>query len=204
MRQIASRYDCWLITRENNVELVREQARAEGLERLHVVGFDLPVWARFWKRGSRGAVLYFYLWQLGLIRLARRLDREHGFDVVHHLTFASSWIPSGLAYVGKPFVWGPVGQHPRVPDRFLLARDLRARAGEWAKWTVRCVITRLDPFLRRTVQCADRILSLGSEGERGIPSRHRGRIVPMLACGTPRGSGMATNAGRSRFSLPSA
>ncbi len=54
VRQIARRHDCWLITRENNVEIVEERAREEGLRRLRVRGFDLPAWMRFWKRGARG------------------------------------------------------------------------------------------------------------------------------------------------------
>ena len=151
-RQIARRHECWLITRENNAPLVEERARAEGLRSLHVVGFDLPPWLRFWKRRSRGAVAYFSLWQRALARLARRLDREVGFDVLHHLTFASSWIPSGLAGLERPFVWGPVGQHPRVPARFLPRAALRARAAEWAKEAVRESLVRCDPAVRRTLE----------------------------------------------------
>lgn len=184
VKQIASRYDCWVITRENNVELVQRQAQQEGLHRLRVIGFDLPRWARFWKRGSRGALLYFYLWQLGLTRLARKLDREHDFDAVHHLTFSSSWVPSGLAAVDKPFVWGPIGRHPRVPDRFLLRADLRLRIAEMLKGLVRNLMPKVDPFTRATVRAADSILSLGQEGARNVPSEHASKIEPMLACGT--------------------
>ncbi len=161
VRQIARQHDCWLITRENNVEAIEERAREEGLDGLHVVGFDLPAWMRFWKHGSRGAVPYFYLWQLGLVPLARRLDREHDIDVVHHLTFASSWIPSGLSWVGKPFVWGPVGQHPVVPERFILEQDRRLRLAERGRQLARTVLAKADPFMRHTVRHADCILSLG-------------------------------------------
>ncbi len=183
-RQVSQRYDTWLITRENNVEKVEAAARAEGLERLHVIGFDLPPWARFWKRGSRGAMLYFYLWQLAMGRRARQLDREFDFDVVHHLTFASSWIPSGLASLDKPFVWGPVGQHPRVPDRFLMRDDVRSRLSEVSKAAIKRTLLAVDPFVKRTHQNADRILSLGTE----FPGRLDGDILhklqPCLACGT--------------------
>ena len=184
VRQIASRHDCWLITRENNVEFIERAARDEGLDRLRVRGFDLPYWMRFWKRGARGAMPYFYLWQLGLVRLARAMDREVDFDVVHHLTFSSSWIPSGLSFVSKPFVWGPVGQHPRVPDRFLLRSDWKLRLSEWGKACLRNTLPVVDPFLRHTVRSADRILSLGREGRSAIPRSRADRIVPMLACGT--------------------
>lgn len=183
-RQIAQHHDLWLITRENNVAAIETRARQEGLQGLTVIGFDLPRWTRFWKRKRRGAVAYFYLWQSGLTRLARRLDREHDFDLVHHLTFASSWIPSGLSMVGKPFVWGPVGQHPRVPDRFLPKYDLKQRLAEPAKAFVRRCLMNLDPFLKHTFRKADLILSLGNEFDRHVPPTVQAKVKRFLACGT--------------------
>jgi len=182
-RQIALRHDLWLVTRENNVEAIEREARAQGLGRLRVVGFDLPPWARAWKRGSRGAVAYFSLWQRSLAGLARELDRKHGFDVVHHLTFASSWIPSGLAELEPAFVWGPVGQHPRVPDGFLAPGALLPRAAEPAKALARWGCARLDPALARTLERSDLILSLSHVFERRLPRRHRHKLVRMLAAG---------------------
>lgn len=183
-REIAERHEVWLVTRENNVERVRAAARELGLERLHVEGFDLPRWARWWKRGERGAMLYFYLWQLAVGVRARALDRRHDFDVVHHVTFASSWIPSGLSFVGKPFVWGPVGRHARVPDRFLDRRNWRARAAELAKAALKRVCELTDPMLWLTRKRADLILSIGEDFARELPRPWRKKTRAFLACGT--------------------
>ncbi|MBK7874823.1 MAG: glycosyltransferase [Planctomycetes bacterium] len=139
---------------------------------------------RAWKRGGRGAVLYFYLWQLALARRARALDRALDFDVVHHVTFASSWIPSGLAFVGKPFVWGPVGRHPRVPDRFLARGDLRARAAELAKAACKRAVELADPFLAATRRRADLVLGIGPDDVAVLPAPVRLRARAFLACGT--------------------
>lgn len=180
-RQIARRHELVLITRENNVEAIERAAAAEGLD-LTVVGHDLPYWMRFWKRKSRGAVAYFYLWQRSLAKVAQRLDTQHDFDLVQHLTFASSWVPSGLAATGKPFVWGPVGQHPRVPDEYL--KDARSRRSEHLKALVRRTLLRFDGALRRTLHGADVILSLGREFGDQVPLQYRHKVMPMLACGT--------------------
>jgi glycosyltransferase involved in cell wall biosynthesis len=184
VREIARRNEVWLITRENNVEPLAARARAEGLASLHLVGFDLPRWARFWKRGGRGALAYFYLWQLALLGTARALDREVGFDLVHHITFASSWIPSGLALVGKPFVWGPVGRHPRIPDRFLPRRAWSARAGELAKAALKRTCECADPLLALTRARADLILCIGRDSALGFSPRQRERALHCLAAGT--------------------
>jgi len=183
-REIAQRYDCWLVTRENNVAAVRARATELGLDRLRVIGFDLPAWARFWKRGERGALPYFWLWQWRVAKLARSLDREHDFDLVQHLTFASDWIPSGLAAVGKPFVWGPVGRHPRVPAAFLGVADGRARRGEGWKAATKGFLTRADRLLHRTWKRADLILYIGSAFERNLPRFVHHKTLPFLACGT--------------------
>lgn len=184
IRQIARRHDLWLITRENNVAAIQAAANAEGLEGLRLVGFDLPPWMRFWKRGGRGAVPYFYLWQLALAPRARSLDRQIGFDLVHHLTFASSWIPSGLSFVRKPFVWGPIGRHPRVPDRFLQASDWLARGGEWLRAGVKGLLESSDPFLGLTRKRADLILCISELSAAELPKEQRLKSLPFLACGT--------------------
>ncbi len=185
-RQVALRNECFLLTRRNNVEAVRATAKAEGLTTLHVIPYDLPYWMRFWKRKGRGAVAYFYLWQLGAGSLARRLDREYDFDVLHHTTFASSWIPSGLSLVGKPFVWGPVGQHPRIPRQFLRHASRRLRWGETAKALLKKFLLRCDPLLRLTMRRARVILSLGSEFETQDLPRGSAPLIRMPACGVDR------------------
>jgi len=43
--------------------------------------YDLPYWMRFWKKGSRGALLYYYLWQMGLPHFVRK--RKLQFDITH-------------------------------------------------------------------------------------------------------------------------
>lgn len=183
--EVARRNRAWVLTRENNVERCVDAARELGLaDRLTFVGFDLPQWMRAWKRGGRGAVLYFYLWQLALARRARALDREHHFDVVHHLTFASSWIPSGLAFVPKPFVWGPIGRHPRVPSRFLAHGGLRARAVELLKSASKRACELADPFLALTRRRADVVLAIGPDDVAALPAHARPRARTFLACGT--------------------
>lgn len=181
-RQIALRHELTLVTRENNVDAVRAAAAAESIP-MDVVGHDLPAAYRFWKRGPRGAMAYYYLWQRALARVAVDLCSTRPFDLCHHLTFASGWLPSGLSATGLPFVFGPVGEHPRVPGRFLPSLDLVARGGELARATARHLVPTLDRSVQATWDAADVILSLGSAFGDRIPAAYRDRVAPMLACG---------------------
>ncbi|MEZ5974930.1 MAG: glycosyltransferase [Planctomycetota bacterium] len=179
--EIARRNRLTLITRENNVEAVRKGAAAAKVE-MNVVGFDLPPWIRKFKRGGRGAVAYFAMWQNALAERVMEIHAKDPIDLTHHLTFASSWIGSGLAKVDLPFVWGPVGQHPRIPDDAILARDIVFRTREVLKQRIRKKGAR-SKGMQATLDAADVILSLGNEFSDRIPEAYRYKALHMLAAG---------------------
>lgn len=177
VRLIAERHEVWLITRRSNVAAIELAAGQAGLEGLRVIGFDLPRWASWWRHKGRGATLYFYLWQLALVPLVRRLSRQVRFDLAHHLTFVSSWAPSGLAWLGIPFVWGPIGRHPRIPDRFLEQAGLLARVRELVREALLAGLERCDPLLALTRRRAARILVLSRRSLERLPASARTKTV---------------------------
>lgn len=103
VKQIASFADeVWVITRANNRAGIEETLAKEPLPNVRWAYFDLPSWARFWK-GQRGVHLYYYLWQIGAYRIGKRLHKEVGFDLVHHVAFVTYWLPGFLALLPVPF-----------------------------------------------------------------------------------------------------
>lgn len=108
----ASEHDVWVITRENNLPVLQDFLADHPLRRrIHLVGHEAEGLARRFKKSAGLVTLHWYYdrWQHQLSELARRLDEEIGFDVVHHATFATYWTRAGVAKVSKPLVWGPVG-----------------------------------------------------------------------------------------------
>jgi glycosyltransferase involved in cell wall biosynthesis len=126
------------------------------------VYFDLPRWARFWKKGQRGVHLYYYLWQVGIYFLARRLHRQVGFDLIHHVTFGNYWLPSFLALLPVPFVWGPVGGGESAPRAFYRTFSHRGKIYEFLRDIARW-IGEHDPFTRLTAKKASVVLAKASE-----------------------------------------
>jgi hypothetical protein len=54
------------VTRENtrkDIERYMKEHPSNCYGNIQFVYYDLPYWARFWKRGGNGAMLYYYLWQ---------------------------------------------------------------------------------------------------------------------------------------------
>ncbi|MCZ8285192.1 MAG: hypothetical protein O9353_07010, partial [Bacteroidia bacterium] len=64
--QIARFHKVIAVTRENNrphIENFMKENPDFLYDNITFLYFDLPYWARFWKKGGKGALLYFYLWQ---------------------------------------------------------------------------------------------------------------------------------------------
>lgn len=153
VRQIARFADVWVITRANNRPVIEKALEKEPLPSVHWVYFDLPQWARFWKKGQRGVQLYYYLWQIGAYRIGKRLHKKVDFDLVHHVTFGNYWLPSFLSLLPVPFIWGPVGGGESAPKRFYRTFSWRGRCYESMRSLARW-IGEHDPFVRMTAKKA--------------------------------------------------
>ena len=151
--EISRWHEVWVITRANNRGPIEKALAVRPLPNIHWVYFDLPRWAAFWKKGGRGVHAYYYLWQLGAYFVARKLHREVGFDLVHHVTFANYWLPAFLALLPVPFVWGPVGGGESAPRSFWHCFSLRGKVFELLRDLARS-LGQLDPFVRLTAQRA--------------------------------------------------
>jgi len=154
VRQIADfAKEVWVITKANNRKVIEKALAKKPMPNVHWIYFDLPKWARFWKRGQRGVHLYYYLWQIGIYFLAKKLHKKVGFDLVHHVTFVNYWKPSFLSLLPVPFVWGPVGGGESSPKTFYKTFSLRGRIYEYmrdfARW-----LGEHDPFVRFTAKRA--------------------------------------------------
>ena len=179
-------HDVHVITRSNNRAVIDDELRIRPIERLTFHYYDLPRPLPAWKkRGGYYALLgYYYFWQLGMSALARRLDRDHRFDVTHHVTLVNDWMPAGVGWTGSPFVWGPVGGSTNVIPKDLrefIPRD--ARRYESIRRTMQVVLRWGDPFVALTRRRADVILTFTAEAVAGIPRPHRRKARPVVHIG---------------------
>lgn len=165
IRHVAEHVDVVAITRKNNRPHIEKYLSDNRLAantscRLQFEYFDLPYWLRFWKKGSRGALLYHYLWHLGVVFFI--LKKGIRFDLAHHLNFHNDWTPSFLWLLGKPLVWGPIGHHHKIPAEFLKPYGFRAWLSDRKLWVLKKAFWTLDPFLKITKRVAGKILCMNS------------------------------------------
>src|SRR6266516_1550188 len=149
--QAARFHEVWVITRANHRAPIEAALARQPLPTVHFVYVDLPLWVRFWKRGRPSAFIYYYLWQIAAYFTAKELHQQIGFDVVHHVTFVKYAMPSFMALLPVPFVWGPVGGGETTPSGFWKSFSLHGKLYEIFRALVRSLF-ELDPFVRLTAR----------------------------------------------------
>ena len=73
-----------------------------GSGQLHFKYVTVPGWVRFLGRWQFGVYLQYMVWQYQAWRVARRLEPQVHFDLVHHATYGSLQMASWLWRLRKP------------------------------------------------------------------------------------------------------
>jgi len=178
-------HETWVLTRANNRPRI-EAALAERpppASNPHFLYYDLPAWARWWKKGRRGIHLYYLLWQWGAYRLARKVHARARFNIAHHVTFVSVHQPSFMGNLGIPFVFGPVAGGEAAPWRLRFGYGVRGWIIDGLR-DLSNLLIRIDPFMRHTFRQA-RLIFVTSEQTRAyLPKRHWVKTRVQLAIGS--------------------
>ena len=189
-------HDVRVLTRANNRASIERALAADPVANLGFAYYDLPAWMRKWKNHSGlWARIYYLLWQGGAYRVARRLCRETRFDIVHHITFGVFRHPSFMAFLGPPFVFGPVGGGETAPRELRKTFPLRGYlidlVRDFANW-----IVRVDPLMAAVFRRSAATLCKTRETLSSIPARYRDNCVVQVELGTDERSGQALHRAR--------
>ena len=151
-REVARYHQVWVLTRpDDGREAIEAELARNPVPNLHFVYFTLPIWGDGWKLGQGAFQLHYYLWQIQAYFVARKLHREIGFDLVHHVTFVKYSTPSFLSLLPIPFIFGPVGGGESAPKAFAQNFSRRGKIYESLRSLSRWVGEH-DPFTRMTVR----------------------------------------------------
>ena len=161
--QIAKFNKVIAITRENNqpaIEKYLSENQDEVHQNIQFLYYDLPYWMRFWKKGNRGAMFYYLLWQYGIVNFIKK--QNLAFDIVHNVNFHNDWTPSFLWKLKKPLIWGPVGHHPLIPKQFLKLYSNKYWWMDRLTWLVKNLFWKFSFALQKTKTQANHIWCMNS------------------------------------------
>ena len=110
----------WCLTTVEGKTGITQRLKEEPMPFLNMVYVAVPDWMLKLKLASPqvGVYLHYIYWQYQAFKVAKKLDKEIGFDVVHHGTYSSLQLGSYMWKLGKPMLFGPVGGGQLAPPQF--------------------------------------------------------------------------------------
>ena len=177
---VAAHHDVTAVVYAGFRQAVEAELERRPVPGLAVVYYKLP-WERrrHWRDGQdrRGLAeqVHYHLWQIGAGGLVRRLQREVGADLTHHVSLGRYWSPSAAAVHGVPFLWGPVGGGESGPPALVAALPAGGRRFERMRDAARAVSTRL-PSTRWTARVASLALATTPESARALAAIYDGPV----------------------------
>lgn len=126
--EMAKYFDLWVLTRKSNQKTIETWLSQQiNPPTIHFIYFDLPPWAKFWKKGLSGVRTYYILWQLFSNALVKKTMQKQNIDIYHHLTYGNALWPIGRYGQKQFFVWGPTGAGDIIPSEYSKHYNLKGR-----------------------------------------------------------------------------
>ena len=176
-------HEVWVITRANNKKNIEsEQNLLSNLQNLHFIYYDLPNWLKFWKKGQIGVRFYYFLWQIGIVKVAKRYDKIIDFDLVHHITFGVFRQPTFLWKLNKKLIFGPLGGGETAPHRLRKSFPYK----NWLIDFIRDIVNYISKFdfqLHKTLNKSDIILCKTKETLNKIPDKYKNKSIISMEIG---------------------
>lgn len=184
VKEMSKLHELWVITRSINSRKIATFLHGHELPNVHWIYFDLPSWIPFFRRPDRLEFIYYFFWQLAIYPTAIKLHQKIEFNLVHHITFVTYWMPTLLFMIPVPFIWGPVGGGEMIPQSLMSSLPLYGRISEYFRLLIHRFF-ELNPLLRLTAKKSDIILATSPETKRRIEILSKKKCIVWSQVGIP-------------------
>ena len=177
--EMSKRHELWVLTRESNrhtiEQWIEEHKEYNGI---HFLYYDLPKWARWWKKGMRGVRIYYNIWQRMTNSIVKKTMQENNIKVYHLLTYGNALWPASRYGQKQTFIWGPTGGVDTIPADYTKHYGFRWRLTE----AIRRLVVRTLPLncgFQRRCRDAKVILCKSYSMREAIAPQYREKAVLM-------------------------
>lgn len=175
--EMSKQFELWVLTRESNRKSIEPWiASHPEFDGIHFVYFDLPKWARFWKKGLRGVRTYYNLWQVCTEHIVKRVMRENQIHIFHHLTYGNALWRVSKYGSSQTFIWGPIGGLETIPKDFSQHYDRKSRLLEGIRRKIVANAIKRRSF-KKKAELADLILAKTEDTFNLLPENARKQAV---------------------------
>ena len=164
--------DVYVITRLNNKENIEQELKKKKIKKINFIYFDYPKWFLkiFKGKQNRFSYFYFYIWQIGIYFVAKKIIKKVKFDYIHHVTFVSYRYPSFLCLLDIPFIFGPVSGGEETPKNLRINFDLKSKIKEYLR-DISNKIIKFSPIINIVFKKSLKILVTSQETKSKIPKK---------------------------------
>ena len=129
IQKATTRHEVLVLINAHNRPLIETKLARSPFPEAYFVYLGPLVFKKLTYRSPWSHYPYYAAWQVEALRMVKRLHREVGFDVVHHLTCMNPWVPSLLGWVPPRFIW-TAGNVERTPWGFIQEMSWRGQLEE--------------------------------------------------------------------------
>lgn len=175
VKQIARYHDLTILTAPWNHANILSGLEDESISTVRVHPVHLPRILSRLLRIQGGHQIYYYLWQFWAYFIARKLQRQAGFDIFHHITYGNDWMASYIgALLPIPYIRGPGGGAHRTPKS--LAKEYPVGVRIWEKIRIAGQwLFRHDPIYFLGHNRAKSILVCNPDSLAAVPKRWKSK-----------------------------
>lgn len=176
-------HDVWVLTRTNNQEAITDYfIQHQQPDNLNFLYYDLPKWAKWWKKGGRGVHIYYLLWQWMAYFFVKKIHKKIHFELVHHLTFGVVRHPSFMGNLKIPFIVGPIGGGERCSWKLRKGFGVKGFIIDGIRDVFNFLI-KFDLLMWLTFTQANKIYVKTPESKKVISSQFGGKIEVLVEIG---------------------
>lgn len=134
-----------------------------------------------WNKSSLTVMLHYWIWQIRVVSFIEKANFK--FDICHCLNFHTDWVPSFLFKFNKPFIWGPIGHHEKIPNIFMGKYSINQLLKDRLAWGIKKYFWKYSSALKKTASSADFILTMNSKSLPLLPKPDK-RLINLSSVGS--------------------
>lgn len=131
---------------------IERYCKTHNIKDIHFIYCDIPKRMNFYyyrKQKGKNAVLdfllYQYLWQYPAYIAAKKVHKQVGFDIVHHVSTNDFRLIGKLHRLGIPYILGPVGGAQETPIA-LQSYTKAHKKSEWLRGMLNRILTSFPGY----------------------------------------------------------
>ena len=164
---------------------IEAASREDALKEIRWVFPELNYWPLQQGKEPKRERTYNFLWQRAALRAARKLNREIGFDVIHHLTWGGVRAPTFLGSLGVPLILGPLGGGETSPKSLRDGFPWKGKVSEAIRDLSNATIT-INPLVRAGLSKAAVIFARTTDTRNLLTAAMREKTLVLMELGVSK------------------